>query len=371
MQSYKDPTIFESLNARQLTPVQVAQTFLPPDFFQSLAERNHHTLIGPRGSGKTTLLKMLMLPALMAWKHPMANEMIQKIDFVSVFIPTDIAWKEQWAIVDNLGVDANRKELIKNAIFTAHTLRSMIESLKYRLDEKLLTREGLKRFYVNLPIEKEAELVRIISKKFSLDADIPSIDYLELQFRNRISIVRELINKSFGKTELPTDNKYDFIYSGFMESISLLIDFLNLYTESDVKWALLFDELEIAPKEIRQKLMTLLRSADERVLFKLSLSPYAEEFKYFSDPISPSEHNDFKPINLWYPTQNSMREFNSRLFDQIVNSLGLENTSAESVFGPSVFVEESGAKSSYAKGTQLQKRYQDLAKIDPSFRNYL
>lgn len=53
------PTIFDAFNARYLSPVDVAATFIPSESFKLLSEQNHSVLVGPRGSGKTTLLKML------------------------------------------------------------------------------------------------------------------------------------------------------------------------------------------------------------------------------------------------------------------------------------------------------------------------
>ena len=49
---------YESLNARRLSPQQVAMTFVPQDQFTVLTKNRHSVLLGPRGSGKTTLLTL-------------------------------------------------------------------------------------------------------------------------------------------------------------------------------------------------------------------------------------------------------------------------------------------------------------------------
>src|ERR1700722_5718334 len=89
------PTIFESFNARALTPDQVAATFVPSRQFQDLCKRCHTIVLGPRGSGKTTLLKMLEPAALEAWRHPFADEIASRIDFTGIFVATDISWSQQ------------------------------------------------------------------------------------------------------------------------------------------------------------------------------------------------------------------------------------------------------------------------------------
>src|ERR1700720_26306 len=85
----------DSINARALSPVQVAQTFVPSSHFTALCRRRHTIILGPRGSGKTTLLKMLQPQALANWKHEDAAKMKNQIDFTGIFVATDIGWSAQ------------------------------------------------------------------------------------------------------------------------------------------------------------------------------------------------------------------------------------------------------------------------------------
>jgi hypothetical protein len=48
---------------------------------------------------------------------------------------------------------------------------------------------------------------------------------------------------------------YDFLYLSFLECAVFAIEAFNgLVNQPDKRWAFLFDELEIAPKQIRQQL---------------------------------------------------------------------------------------------------------------------
>src|SRR4051812_4357900 len=85
------PTLFGAFNARSLNAREVAESFIPPSAFDTLAHAEHSLLIGPRGSGKTTLLKMLQSEALEHWADPAAEAYRQRIDYTGVFIPTDRA----------------------------------------------------------------------------------------------------------------------------------------------------------------------------------------------------------------------------------------------------------------------------------------
>jgi hypothetical protein len=95
MRDANAPSVFESFNARALSPESVARTFIPSEKFAELAARCHSIVIGPRGSGKTSLLKMLQTTALETWNHEEAGEYRSRIDYTGVFIATDISWKEQ------------------------------------------------------------------------------------------------------------------------------------------------------------------------------------------------------------------------------------------------------------------------------------
>src|SRR5687767_13462149 len=88
-------TFLGTFNARHLTPVEVARSFVPPPCFEQLAGNSHVLLVGPRGSGKTTLLKMLQPQALEAWEHPQAHQYRQRVMYTGVFIPADISWGAQ------------------------------------------------------------------------------------------------------------------------------------------------------------------------------------------------------------------------------------------------------------------------------------
>src|SRR6185436_1881595 len=92
-----EAALFDSFNARNLAPEQVARTFVPPDYFQTLIGAHHTLIVGPRGSGKTTLLKMMQYEALDAWKSSDAVEVRARISYHTVYIATDISWGRQIA----------------------------------------------------------------------------------------------------------------------------------------------------------------------------------------------------------------------------------------------------------------------------------
>src|ERR1043166_1530772 len=88
----RQPSLFESFNARSLEPEQVGRGFIFSSSFAEVAARTNTVVIGPRGSGKTTLLKMLTLPALKSWHSKERTRLVAEMDYVAVYVPSDFTW---------------------------------------------------------------------------------------------------------------------------------------------------------------------------------------------------------------------------------------------------------------------------------------
>ena len=115
------------------------------------------------------------------------------------------------------------------------------------------------------------------------------------------------------------------------------IDLFNdLIGEEDAHWALLFDELELAPDWIREHLIQATRSVDSRLLFKLSISPYDEHVPH-GNLFGPMEDNDYEPIPLWFAKKEDGYGFCKTLWESLLRQRGLPQATAENTLGPSVF----------------------------------
>lgn len=371
-----DPTIFDTLNARLLTPSQIAQSFIPPDQFDELVQRNNNIIIGPRGSGKTTLLKMLQLPALVNWRHRKAKKILDDIDFVSVFIPTDRAWLEQWSLIEDLNLLNKHKDSLRKAIFITHTVRQMIETLRYCVSAQISLHPQLKKFYLELNKNTEREIVTEVSNFLGLKREIPSIEYLKLALQERLSNLGVFLYKNIGNEKVVIDDQDDYIHGDLMQTITYVVEVINTCSNRQgLKWALCFDELEIAPKEIVQALLYDLRStAEQTIMFKLSISPYAEDFDIWRAENS-SAGNDYVPINLTYPRKEKARPFCENLFRQMCVAYGVEGTHPKDVFGLSEFdmgreYSQSRKSSAYDKDSPVLQRFERLFQKDSTFRKF-
>lgn len=373
------PSVFESFNARNLDPTQVAQRFIPPRQFDELILRNHSIVVGPRGSGKTTLLKMLQLPALASWKHQDADRFRMNIDFTGVFVAADISWGAQLTALGEARLSDDIRTLLGFSAFTTHMLSALVRAMKEAMSSAIADVPSLARLYVNLDRETIAALVRSLAREWELAPELPTFFALQTALQGRLSRIAQIANQLAlaSVRELdPNTAETRFLYLDALSAVSFGIEQFNTYADQPYrKWALLFDELEIAPQAIRQALLKALRSTNPNLLFKLSLSPYHQDAGLLNTAIAAMPAQDYQPIELWYARKEHGFQFSRALVEAMIADAGCDGVAPEDIFGAASIGmrdEASGAQlSDYRPGTDLHKRYQRLAIKDPSFAAYI
>jgi hypothetical protein len=370
---------FDSFNARSLKPYEVARTFVPSRHFSALSKRRHTIILGPRGSGKTTLLKMLQPQALEAWNHPSSESFRQSVDFTGVFVATDISWGEQIKSLGGGKLEDDLHRLLSIATFTTHVLRALTATFINRKApyDPASGKHLFKR--VELSAQQEANLVTQISRRWHTDTEIPSLLSLKHSLSERLSDIKELASREInlgvaGRPERISQIRY--LHLHFVQSCSSAVElFDDIIGEPDAKWALMFDELELAPKWIQEDLVRSIRSTDERFLFKLAFNPYHLTPGLLESPLSPAADQDFEPIPLWYSEKRDSYEFCSNLLHQMLAERHLPNRPAKKLLGNSYFEtiadEWKDFGTTYQPGSRIASRFEALAERDKSFREYL
>ncbi len=370
MSTRHSPAFYDSFNARNLAPAQVAATFVAPEYFSRLIGSHHSLILGPRGSGKTTLLKMLQQEALDAWNGPDSLSFKEAIQYNSVFIATDISWGMQVACLGGDVLDSNTQSLFATASFTTQILKRLVESFIYL---------SKTRHASIITPASEVTIARELSSTWKLPTSCVSLLAVKYELSRRLATIHETATQESqrdlqGRTERLV--MQGFLHLSFLPCCASAVDVYNdAVGNPHGRWAFLFDELELAPQAVREYLLKSLRSVDERFLFKLSLVPVGREAMMFQDALSPSPGHDFEVIPLWYATKEESLRFCRRLWREMVEANGYADSTPEKCLGASVFDTDSSewkdSGTAYGPDSRLAKRFAKLAAKDASFLSFL
>lgn len=372
------PGIFESFNARALLPKQVSETFVPSAAFRSLCMRRHSLVLGPRGSGKTTLLKMLEPVALETWPHQEAEGFIDAIDFVGVFIPFDRSWQMQVTIANGLTEVGSTTGVLGKAAFSAHLYRCFTSCLVNRTSEPTNLRQFRR---VRLRPFQEEKLAKALADIWHIPLRAASLLGVRLALSERLASIGQLASLLRSAPAEERDGilrDQPELFLPYFEGLTAALDAWEIITNSPTEtWALAFDELELAPREIKGDLFAAMRSTDSRLLLKLALSPYDDDIRNQLGPGGPQAGQDYQEIPLWYSEKKDAEPFCRALWDAMLRDLGKTPIKPQIAFGRSRFDTDpsewrgSQSRTAYGMGSRASRHFQRLADIDPSFRDYL
>ncbi len=371
-------SIYDSFNARNLSPLQVAKTFIPPKQFDELLSRQHSVVVGPRGSGKTTLLKMLQLPALAEWQHPEADGLRKKIDFTAAFIASDVSWSEQLNHFDGAILSTQLKHVLGRAAFTTHVLSAIVDSFRDCSSDAIRRVTTLEHQFVSVSREQERDIAVELSKSWKIDAELLTFSALKIALVQRLSEILAIAKKESLSDETEAKKNLqdvDYLHLDTIATVGAATTAFRVIANCEQKkWALLFDELEIAPRDIQRTLFKNLRSGGHDILYKLSVSPFDKSFKSFDSAKSPTQRNDYQKIELWYPHKESAYAFSEALVSSMIKeALPNGQRTPSELFGESEFDAPLGPErnQTYLPGGKAYLRFKDLAARDPSFARYL
>ncbi|MCV2349439.1 hypothetical protein [Paucibacter sp. Y2R2-4] len=361
---------FGAYNARHINSEEVARQFVPSRKFWELIALRNSLLIGPRGSGKTHLLKMLQPKALAAWSGPDASTARSKISFWAVFTPADINWKTQ---VDQRArsLDPEVRKGFVNAVFLSHFREAFISCILQLTRDRPAVDHGNGESRVELSKEDETTLCIALANAWDLPLGVPSLGGL------RVSLVRELANlgsPAFLTSLTPYMTRLtSMTVLGVAREIAE--HFANVTGRYDGRWALCFDELEIAPVSIQNDLFQYLRSTDQRFVFKLAISPSNDASALLNNQETASAGNDYDPIPLWFVDQGERDQFCLRLWEKHAEGTLAAPISPQSILQRSRFqfaneIATSGPRR-YSEASGWKRDFEYLESIDASFASYL
>lgn len=367
---------FDSFNARYISFEDVAKSFIPNDQYSDLCLNNHSLLMGPRGSGKTTLLKMLTIPSQAFYKRKIDNT-TPELPFIAVYIPTDIQWKKQ---IEILTKDKNLSQSIREQfprfLITNNIQVCFIKTIKHYLKFKI--DDETKVLEVERDISQKLIDVWEIEKPHT-----PTLSDIEISLKKRLREVNIIIKRSqyeigYNKSALP-NYFYEEYFNAIISGLDTFESVVRFGPENSQKWALCFDELEIAPDWLQLELYEKLRSVDQRLIFKLTTSPIITLIDKQKN-IQASEGEDFRVIRTWNfndKSQNKWNIFSEKLLNTKISKNIGQDLKPLALFGTDDMTLnlrrefKSKVNDLYSEGSYYYQIFKSLAELDESFKQFL
>lgn len=365
---------FEIFNARFLSPGNVGQNFVSSPFLDAIVAPNHTAVLGPRGSGKTTLLKMLTLPALLNWTDPTRDTLAQSLQYLAIYIPSSLLWNADYRGFSANKMPADLSNLISISLFRHNVLFSLIDTWISASDPSLLESNGLGRFFLPIRPDNEAAVVRELAERWELTTSVSTTGGLRKAIADRLRLLQRLaVVASFTNPPLAGIlEQHQFLTAHFLDDCAAFADVLfNIY-DFNHKFALCFDEVEIAPTAIAQAILQMPRSIDPRFFVKFSAAPYVGAI--LDRGISPSQRQDYKFVLLSSFSSREVRRFSEALFQSLCRKHEIENTADEivgtSLVDDAVAGRQQSAIGRYRNDGAYQKRFETLYNSDSTFAEY-
>ena len=356
--TFRDPN--ETFNARFVPPGRIAQTFVPNEHFWRLCRPANTLLVGTRGSGKTTLLKMLTYRALREWKHERAESTRRDLPFRAVYIPTDIQWERALDALKAAGCP----QLVLEAAVTASAFVALTDALQDALEEEL-PEPAVGR-------DLEAELAQTCVRCWLLPSTRANLDGVRERLSERLSAIASLAQRLLKAGPDSEPEFPEYLYLDMLAALDSVCQVFENMCSSDTRdrrWALCFDELEIAPRWFQEAMLDKLRGAPQRFLFKLCTSP---------TPAWPKERNAYAGMDFdVVPLASDDRidqDFSRDLAAAVIQRETKHSVSPEEFFGMSSFAEPpqlGRTPCGYEEGSEALTLFRELSQYDSAFSEFL
>lgn len=367
-------TIFDVLNARHVSPTQIADTFVSPSQFRMLIQPGNSLLVGARGTGKTTLLKMLKLPAFERWESSTKSNF--SLNYISAFISNDRNWSSR---INDFALQFESAELqsrARLALVSNQALRAVLRSVAELFDQSFTSVPILEGFRLTNALAAEVDFSRRFSQFLGTDRSLVSIVDIQHALGDRIDRLIEDANamRFTGESENEISKRHRWIFGEFLAPLNKAITiFREITSLSGAPWCLCFDELELAHEDVRNLLFSYLRGSNPSFYFKLATVPFVEDISAFRAHNAPIMQHDFSVVELWNVKKEHGSEFMQRLARSMLERRQIKGVTLEQVLGSSLETKARADSSvgRYAEGSKFFEHFLELADQDATFRKFL
>jgi hypothetical protein len=325
--------------------------------------------MGPRGSGKTTLLKMLTPEG--TERRATSDPGFLGLAFSGLYVPIDVQLSDQLDSISRAGLEPELTEAGVKTLYAFHAFRCIAKSFSWHCPSS--SRHSNRTL---LSLSVEADAVESLADLWQVNLGVPTIGSLQRALRVRQMKAVEKWNRQVLRHRAGLDIDTDSVDImdldvGLKGAIEIIGEFSTW--ASGGRWAVLFDEVEVAPESLQKHLLSYLRHSDDDVLFKVAIAPYMQAFRGLPARARASALNDYGVVDLQAATDKEVDDFSSAFFKKAAASLLDRDLTIYGALGDSILVGSGSrdAEASYGPRSPQAQRMASLAQKDPSFISYL
>ena len=205
------------------------------------------------------MLKMLTLPALQNWRSKerskVADHLVEDLDYVAIYVPSDFTWYPEFRRPIKVRPSKEVDEVLSYALFRNHVLLAICDTLAEMRSPQLQKDKYLKRFSIDSD-EATADRLSKLLKVYSWEISIPIGGFYGLKkaVSGRIRTIQHLLTLAATQpTSVSTLlEKNKFLTATFFDDLRDFADSFEAIYGRNFRWALCFDEVEIAPDPVKK-----------------------------------------------------------------------------------------------------------------------
>jgi len=266
--------LFEVENARALSPLEVASTFVATQSFWRLLSPKNHVVIGARGSGKTALAKMLSHDHLSLLEDERAKAIIAAKSLIGIYIPTRLEWvsalrNKPWSTPEQAEEFFSWRLNIASCLCFLKTVRSCLNAYFDSERERALAELSIVEQLVGAWLSP-AQPNTCITSIPALAKELRRVEYIrQRNYAMARALGQEILEMPDGRLGLELGTE---LFGPLQFGTHVLAELLDLPEES--RFMVVIDEAEFLNADEQKILNSFFRAHGDQSVFKMTTMPY-------------------------------------------------------------------------------------------------
>lgn len=285
--------LFEIDNARNLTPSEVAATFVPISSYWRLLSAKNHILLGSRGSGKTVIAKMLSHNHLALLDDERAGQCVTDRSIIGMYVPTRLKWvgglkNKPWQTADQKDEFFQWRLNIASCLAFLNSIDSCLACYVSDLGDRAVLERRISSDLWRSWSNVDGHATTLIDIKRYIE---------DIEWQKQQQLARLRVHGALGVGEQPVGMVFDTeLFEPLRRGVQIASRALDLSPRC--AWLLCLDEAELLDPDHIKVINSHIRSYSENLFFKITSQPYCYNMLESTLGAAASPGHDFEYIYL-------------------------------------------------------------------------